>query len=399
MDDGIRTRVEDAIAGSGGVLRLDPAWVARDWLPPGRRLGLREDEYDVGERGFICERWLASTTKADNAVGPDDEGLSYVRTASGDRFSLADAVAAAPELMMGEEYSATHDGLDRLAKIFDFAARIPQHIHPPAEYAQRAGRNSKDEAYFIPPGVPLGPHPETFLGLLPSFGREQLWDELVEEIRDWNDDRILRHSPAYLQVPYEGFFVPSGVLHAPGTALTVELQEDSDTLAMLQALNAGEIISKNLLMKDVAEEDRRLHGESAPLHWIDWDENTDPFFHAHHHLTPQVFREEPGGTEAWIFYGSRKFCGKLLTVPSGGTYTSREPGVFSLLVWQGRGEIGGAEVAGGEHDKDELLIVHERAVQDLEYVNTGDEPLVVIKMFGPDLCPEAPVFDRRQKES
>ena len=395
MQKDIRMRIADEIAVSGGIFRLDPAWVARDWLPPGRRLGLPPDEYDVGERGHICERWLASTTRADNAVGPDDEGLSYVRAADGSRIPLVEIVATAPELLMGADYARGHAGLGRLAKIYDFAVRIPQHIHPPLEHARRAGRNPKDEAYYFPPGIDMGPHPETFLGLHPSLGRERLWDDLVEIIEDWDDDRILRYSPAYLQVAEEGFFVPSGVLHAPGTALTLELQEDSDSMAIFQALNAGTIISKRLLMKDVSAEDRLLHGEAAPLHWIDWAENTDPFFHEHHRLTPTLFREEDGASEAWIFYGSSKFCGKRLIVQPGSTYRASEPGVFSLLVWQGRGEIGGVPVVGQSFDEDELLIVHDRAVTDLEYVNRGDQPLVVIKMFGPDLCPEAPILPRR----
>ena len=74
---------------------------------------------------------------------------------------------------------------------------------------------------------------------------------------EWKDDLILRHARAYLHVRGEGFHLPSGGLHAPGTALTIELQEDSDVFAMLQALNAGKIISKDLLFKDVTPEDRR----------------------------------------------------------------------------------------------------------------------------------------------
>lgn len=74
----LRDLVEALLGDNGGVLRLEPAFVARGFLPPGRRLGLPESAYDVGGRGFICERWLASTTKADNRVGPDDEGLSAV---------------------------------------------------------------------------------------------------------------------------------------------------------------------------------------------------------------------------------------------------------------------------------------------------------------------------------
>jgi len=70
--------------------------------------------------------------------------------------------------------------------------------------------------------------------------------------------------------------------------------------------------------------------------------------------------------------------------------------VFSLLVWRGTGTIGGVEVAGQRPGEDELLLVHDRATQGVEYVNTGDEPLVVLKMFGPDLCPDAPQLPRRR---
>ncbi|MDZ7838579.1 MAG: hypothetical protein U5N58_11880 [Actinomycetota bacterium] len=70
----IKSIVGKELEKNSGILKLKPAWVARDFLPPGRRLGLDEEEYDVGERGFICERWLASVTHADNVVGPEDEG-------------------------------------------------------------------------------------------------------------------------------------------------------------------------------------------------------------------------------------------------------------------------------------------------------------------------------------
>ena len=38
-----REIVEEALAAGNGILRLAPAWVARDFLPPGRRLGLKPD--------------------------------------------------------------------------------------------------------------------------------------------------------------------------------------------------------------------------------------------------------------------------------------------------------------------------------------------------------------------
>ena len=125
----VKARLEQILSDNHGILRLEPAWVARDWLSPGRRLGLDDAAYDVGDRGFICERWLGSTTHADNRVGPSDEGMSYLAV-EGEPLLLKDAVDSDPSAIMGADYAGEHTGLGRLAKIFDYAARIPFHIHP-----------------------------------------------------------------------------------------------------------------------------------------------------------------------------------------------------------------------------------------------------------------------------
>ena len=394
MDEDVRRRISRAVEEADGVLQLDPALVARDWIIGGRRLGLTDAQYEVGARGTISERWLASTTRADNAVGPEDEGISSVRTAGGDRLSLDVVVRDAADLVLGRNYAGSHRGLGRLAKIYDFSSRIPFHIHPPAAQAQRVGRSSKDEACYFPSGVSLGAHPETFFGLHPGLTPEAMSDHFLEEWRRWDSDRVLGYSRAYLNVPEDGFFVPSGVLHAPGTALTIELQEDSDTLAMLQAVNDGRPVSKELLFKDVSHDDRAAKGESALLDWVDWAENLDPYFYENHHLAPRVIGSGDGYDEAWILYGSRKFSGKRLRLQPGASHRSAERGVFSLLVWSGTGTIGGVAVQGGRPGSDELLVVHGRAVQDLDYVNAGDDEMVVVKFFGPDVNPDSPVIQR-----
>ncbi len=388
------------LSDGGGVLRLQPCWVGRDFLPPGRRLGLPEEAYDLGDRGAICERWLGSTTKADNRVGPEDEGLSYVVGSDGTRMLLRDAVAADPAAVMGREYAAAHpSGLSRLAKIFDYGARLPYHVHPPQSYASLVGRKSKDEAYYFPPGVDMGAHPESFFGVHPWIADGPRGDVLLPYLQDWDSDLILRHARGELQVPDEGFDIPSGVLHAPGTALTVELQEDSDVLSMFQALNAGRIISKDLLFKDVRPEDRERHGESFPLGFVDWKLNGDPYFYEQRHVRPIPVRAPEhalGAAEWWIFYNSVKFSGKKLVVAPGQQCTTTDRGVYTVLVWGGQGTYGGHEVRGGEPDQDELLVAHDAATRPLSVCNTGSEDLVVLKFFGPDINSDAPVIGPRQ---
>src|SRR5262252_5845139 len=101
-----RADVQKAVNECEGVLRLEPCWVPRSFMIPGRRLRLHPDDlYAFGaHRGGINERWFASTTKASN--GPltgEDEGLSYVRLEDGRRFLLKDAVETAGDLLLSSE--------------------------------------------------------------------------------------------------------------------------------------------------------------------------------------------------------------------------------------------------------------------------------------------------------
>lgn len=396
----IRKIVEKELENNNGILKLKPAFVARDFLPPGKRLGLSEKEYDVGKRGYICERWLASVTKADNTISPEDEGLSYLKMDSKENIQLRDAVSSAPDLIMGKEYSKTHSGLGRLAKLYDFGARIPYHIHQMQKDACLVGRNSKDEAYYFPEDVDTGPHPETFFGVHPYITDEKKYDILLPHLVEWKDDLILRHSRAYLNVPGEGFFLPSGVLHAPGTALTIELQEDSDVFAMLQALNAGKIISKeNLLFKDVCKEYRETKGERAIIEQINWSESGDPYFFENHHL-PNIFVEETrqsGGEEHWIYYNTTKFSGKRIIVKKGASFTFKEKGVFNILAWRGKGTFDGHKIEGGNFECDELLISHDRAIKPITVKNDGNTDLLIIKFFGPDINEDIPMIKPYKK--
>ncbi|SDU86959.1 hypothetical protein SAMN04488544_1225 [Microlunatus sagamiharensis] len=387
-EEWVRRLVEDA----GGVLALEPAWVARSFLPPGRRLGLAEDAYDLGVRGAVCERWLASTTPADNAVPHPDEGLSALRTPDGRHLLLADLVREQPALVLGEEYAATHPaGLGRLAKIFDYAARLPFHVHPAQEYAARVGRHQKDEAYHFLPGADQGAHPETFLGVQPHVARGPREEALLPHLVAWDSDLVLTTSQAYLQVPGEGFMVPSGVLHGPGTALTLELQEDSDVLSMFQALNAGKIIDKDqLLYKDVAPVDREAWAERAPLAFVDWARNGDPDLFARAHLRPLPHpASTPEARRDWVFHGSTRFSGQRLVLAPGAATTVVEPGAYSVFAWTGSATWGGVELAGGRPGEDEALVVHAAATRGTEVRSTGTEPFTAYVFSGPNLHPEA----------
>ena len=112
-----RSQIQDAINVGEGLLRLEPSWVPRSFMLPGRRLRLHPDDYYAfgGNRGGINERWFSSTTNADNGPGtPPDEGLSYVRRADGKRFLLKEAVEKAGDLLIGADVMQREKGWNLL---------------------------------------------------------------------------------------------------------------------------------------------------------------------------------------------------------------------------------------------------------------------------------------------
>src|SRR5438045_7026761 len=99
-----RRKVQDAIDAGAGILRLEPCWVPRTFMIPGRRLKLHPDDLYAlgGHRGGINERWFSSTTHASNGPGtPEDEGLSYVRVGDRTRVLLKSLVDEAGHMLIG----------------------------------------------------------------------------------------------------------------------------------------------------------------------------------------------------------------------------------------------------------------------------------------------------------
>ena len=397
MNPNVKDAVSAMLAETGGLLPLRPAWVSRVFLPPGKRLGLPDDAYDAGERGFITERWIGSTTEADNPIRTPNEGLSFIAAKDGMEITLRDAVEALPAEILGEEYSNLHKGLCRLPKIFDNADRLPFHMHQKQEDAEKLGRKSKEESYYFPPGVPMGAHPETFFGLHPFIVNENRKDIVAKYLEDWeNTDKLLALSRAYINMPDDGFHLPPGILHAPGSALTIELQEDSDVAAMFQGKLALSLLDKGALTRDIPPHELEERGMMAAVDQLDWEANGDPYFYENHH-TPPVRIEgsnTAGCEEWWIFYNTAKYSGTKLILKPGVSRLCVDRGAYNILVWSGEGSFGGIPIKGQSHTQDEIMVTAARARRGVEVVNTGGGDLMIIKFFGPDINDDAPMLRR-----
>src|SRR5262249_45563196 len=138
-----RAGVREAIDTGEGILRLEPCWVPRSFMIPGRRLKLHPDDLYAfgGHRGGINDRWFSSTTKASNGqLTQKDEGLSYVPFENGTRFLLKDAIETAGDLLLGSPVMNRESGWNVLCKFFDNMGPIPHHMHQSDEFAKKVGQ-------------------------------------------------------------------------------------------------------------------------------------------------------------------------------------------------------------------------------------------------------------------
>ncbi len=174
-----RAQIQEAIDEGDGIVRLEPCWVPRSFMIPGKRLKLHPDDLYAfgGHRGGINERWFSSTTKASN--GPEtlpDEGLSYIRLKNGKRFLLKEAVETAGDLFLGEDVMQREGGWNLLCKFFDNMGPIPHHMHQSDAFAKLVGQKGKPEAYYFPPQYNLTQNnfPHTYMGLEPGTTKEDI---------------------------------------------------------------------------------------------------------------------------------------------------------------------------------------------------------------------------------
>jgi len=392
--------VNRALDQGRGILRLAPTWVPRVFCVPGRRIKLHPDDYYAlgGERGGLDERWLASTTPADNGpLTAPDEGLSYVVVEDQGRFEkalLRDAVVELKDRLLGERIWKRHGGWPMFAKFFDNQGPLPHHVHHRDEHARLVNQLGKPEAYYFPPQLNNhgGDFPYTFFGFEPGTTREQIRDCLVRFTK--GDNKITNYSKAYKLEPGTGWNVPPGVLHAPGSLCTYEPQKASDVFAMYQSLVNEQIIPEALLWKNTPPE--KVGDVNYLLDVLDWDRNVDPRFVANHFMAPVPVKPVPdmeadGYREYWICYKSTAFGAKELTVLPGRSVTIRDRAAYGMIMMQGHGRMGAwpvetpALIRYGQLTHDEFFVTVAAAQAGVTIVNQSvTDPLVMLKHFGPE---------------
>ena len=399
--DSVRKLLDRAMDANEGLLRLTPTWVPRSFLHPGRRIKLHpNDLYAFGaDRGGIDERWFGSTTDAANDGRVWHEGQSFC-SFDGQKFMLRDAVSEAGESIVGKAIYDKYERWPVYSKFFDNMGPIPHHMHQSAKDAALVGREGKPESYYFPPQYNNVDNNfcYTFMGLEPGTTKSQL----KKCLENWNrgDNGILDLSKAYRLQRGTGWLIPPGVLHAPGSLCTYEPQWGSDVFGMFQSIVEGRSVPWALLVKDMPED--KHQDLDFIIEQLDWEKNVDTHFKQNNYLEPIIDKEcsGEGYTDRWIVYGTvdneQLFSAKELTIEPGKSCTLKDPAASGWITVQGKGTMGNlalqtpAMIRFGQSTEDEVFITHQAANAGVVIKNTGSEPLVGLRYFGPEVHKNLP---------
>ena len=228
-------------------------------------------------------------------------------------------------------------------------------------------------------------------------------DQVRQCLANWfkGDNKILDLSRAYKLKRGAGWLIPAGVLHAPGSLCTYEPQWGSDVFGMFQNIVEGRFVPWELLVKDVPKDKQK--DLDYIIDQLDWEKNVDTHFVEHNGLEPIVDKANsgPGYTDKWVTYGlidgKQLFSSKELTVEPGTKCTIKDGGASGWITVQGCGRMGKLRLqtpvmisGSARRQRMKCSSPAEAASAGIEIENTGSEPLVGLRYFGPDTHAKVP---------
>jgi len=386
---------KDTLKAGDGIYRMVPCFIPVKFGIPGRRLKISQDDYFKygAKAGTIMERWFCSIGGA-RVKNPDRpyQGLSFVKAEDGSEFLLRDAVQELKEELIGSELWDRYHTYPVFSKFFDYETPLYFHFHPRQEVAEKVGCGAKPECYYFPPQVNnyFGRRPSTYLGFNKGVTKDDV-RYCIEHFGDF-DTHILDLSNAYNIAPGQGWYVPAGLVHAPGSLLTYEPQWGTDLNCVLENVVCGEVFSKSymtdIIPDDVDEKDVTDYIMDA----IDWELNFDSDFKAKYYK-PNVTlpKTQKGMTEKWVCYGNDYIAAKEVTLAPGTSAVLKDKAAYGAILTQGHGTFGvfDAEAVNmmhvGDQTHDEYFVSKNKAEDGVNITNRSQvEPMVILQHFGPD---------------
>lgn len=387
----ISERIKKIFREGNSILHLTPTWVPRPFNEPGRRLRLHPDDlFAFGmHRGSITERWFGSITRAEN--GPDTEefeAMSFVWDEDEKRKILfKEFVDVLKEELVGDELYGRYRGWPTYAKFFDNNKPLFHHLHLTEEDAARIGKHGKPEAYYFPVQYNnhMGNFPYTFFGFDPSVSKE----DIIECLSNYQvrDTRITELSRAFRIKLGTGWYVPGGVIHAPGSVLTYEPQWNSDVNTIFENVTAGEVNDLRLLIGSTPVEEQ--NNMEAIFSQLNWYESTRPDFKAKYFREPkQLEFKQTGLKEKWIVYANEWIAAKEITVMPKSEILLTDNACYCAITIQGHGQFGAFECEApgvlrfNTVSNDEFFVSEKAAKGGIVIRNdSGVEPLVILQNF------------------
>ena len=405
--------VRNLIEASGGILRLAPTWVPRSFLMPGRRIKLprKTSTPTAPTAAASTNAGLPPQRRPPTKTARRMKGLSYVVDNGKRVFTLLDAVGLEGANLIGKAMLGQISALAGLSKFFDNMGPIPHHMHQNDEQAALVGQQGKPESYYFPPQL-NNRRQQLPLHVLRARTRHDqgrhhpLPGEL--EQRRQRHSRITRK--AYrLQARH-------GLAGAALRAARARLAGDLRAAMGLRRLRHVPVAGRRPAGAVGAAGQGHAQGEASGSRLsrrsqLDWDGNVDPNFKDNHYLEPIAVADtaKDGYVDRWIVYG--KVDGQA-TIHCQGTDGRRrresDHQRQRRLRLDRRARARQDRQACAANAGDDPLRRADRgrvfrrlraaAKTGVTFENTGSEPLVVLRYFGPDVNPQAPrVGDHKKK--
>lgn len=319
--------IEGEIERTGGIFRLTPTWVGRPGIvQPGRRIKLLDDY--MSQEVAVNERWLASTTYADNGVYnkicPEDHGFSYLVIGAA-RIQLRDAVACAGDLLLdGKPW-------DVLPKFFDNWSRIPHHMHP-CDAHVHPGLVGKPESYYFPLELNMDRNsfPATPMGVDATYSDAQILDYLRRYFA--GDNRLTDLANTINLIPGTGWFMPACTLHAPGSLVTYELQVASDVTCIPESRVNDVTMQPDLIDRDLPVTIAGDGFEAVCEYMLQMIRcpaaGNAENFRQQYFRPPVTVRDEAAGKQSFVVYR----CGRASESPNPDLYSAKKTSVYAGRV-------------------------------------------------------------------
>lgn len=322
-------------------------------------------------RGYVpVELWIMSMVEAENTLRIAGEGMTQIR--------IDEETVSLSELRKIAETSIFGDFADHwpLTKILDIGGApthtsfgteeippIPVHVHP-----------NKTEAYFFPP-TDIPPYNKahipvhTRIGLKEGVTQEEFAKRLLQFGRDDSMFELLNEFPIE---PNTGWTVLEKTLHAPGPAVTFEIQRPADDYNNA-SWRLGERLTPN--ERNEKYKEHVLRGMKNEREFIDtvldWKHTTDQTLRDTYQHRPKLLESASWGKRYQIFFDM--FYGEAWEIlPHETMHLSQKDTPQAGIVWSGEGTLNGNAVS--QSALNEFLVTPHTA---LEAINTGETPLFI----------------------